>query len=62
MKRNMPRVIVEACGHTLLRLVCDTAAVQTILPPLAVPMDEEPSAAGGRRTLETDERTDYRVE
>jgi hypothetical protein len=22
-----------------------------ILPPLAVPMDEEPSAAGGRRTL-----------
>jgi hypothetical protein len=52
MKRNMPQASVETCGRMLLRLVCDTAAIQNILPPLAVPMAEEPSAAGGRRTLE----------
>jgi len=33
----------------------DLSDLTMILPPLAVPMDEEPSAAGGRRSLEKNE-------
>lgn len=43
MKRNMPQLILEENAARQADLA------QKILPPLAMPMDEEPLAAGGRR-------------